>query len=197
VKVPARRRRTAPAIVPDRDTGASPAATSSHSLEAHCLGVLLRRPDLLYQIDRRLQEAGLARLSARDFQHSDHRRIMRLFQESINQDVGEPLNYILNSLSLPMMELADDLLERTKELNPDDERVRDDLMRGLLELRTRNLRQDIDYLRYLMEEAQANGDTKASSFMQKMLQHTNDLKRLNFAMAEYTSRAISPRQQGI
>jgi polyhydroxyalkanoate synthesis regulator phasin len=122
---------------------------------------------------------------------------MRLFQESINQDVGEPLNYILNSLSLPMMELADDLLERTGELNPDDARVRDDLMRGLLELRTRNLRQDIDYLRYLMEEAQSDGDTKASGYMQKMLQHTNDLKRLNFALAKYTSRAVTPRQQGI
>ncbi len=193
-KTPARRRRTLPALEPDREAGKPVAAASGHSLEAHCLGVLLRRPELLYQVDRRLQEAGLARLSANDFQHADHKAIMRLFQESINQDIGEPLNYILNSLSLPMMELADDLLARTGDLNPEDERVRDDLMRGLLELRTRVLRQEIEYLRYLMEEAQADGDTKASGYMQKMLQHTGDLKRLNFALAEYTSRAVSPRQ---
>jgi DNA primase len=197
LKAPARRRRNYPTLEPDRESATHTAATSSHSLEAHCLGVLLRRPELLYQVDRRLQEAGLARLSARDFQHADHKTIMRLFQESVNQDIGEPLNYIFNSLSLPMMELADDLLERTGKLNPDDERVQEDLMRGLLELRTRNLRQDIEYLRYLMEDAQADGDPKATGYMQKMLQHTDDLKRLNFALADYTSRAATHRQRGI
>jgi hypothetical protein len=33
--------------------------------------------------------------------------------------------------------------------------------------------------------------------MQKMLQHTDDLKRLNFALADYTSRAATHRQRGI
>ncbi len=39
------------------------ALTSNYTLEAHCLGVLLRRPDLLYQVDRELQSK---RAAARD-----------------------------------------------------------------------------------------------------------------------------------
>ena len=114
-------------------------AISSYTLEVHCLGILLRRPDLLYQVDRRLQEEGLARLSAEDFEHADHQAIMRLFQDSVDQDMAEPLNFVFNSLSLPMMELADGLLERTAELDPNEERVLEDLMRGLLDLRQRRL----------------------------------------------------------
>ncbi len=156
----------------------------------------MRRPDRLYQIDRHLQEAGLARISSNDFQHADHQAILQVFQESVNQDLGEPLNYVMNSLSQPMMELADDLLERTSELNPNEERVLDDLMRGLLELRSRNLHQDIDYLRFMMEVAQEQGDAKATSYVQKMMGHTVTLRRLNDAIAQYTSRSATTRQSG-
>ncbi len=35
------------------------------------------------------------------FQSADHQTILRLLQESVDQDIAEPLNYVLNSLSLP------------------------------------------------------------------------------------------------
>jgi len=191
-----RRRRAQAAGAPTQEAPPKPEAVSGYALEAHCLGVLLRRPDRLYQIDRHLQEAGLARISSNDFQHADHQAILQVFQESVNQDLGEPLNYVMNSLSQPMMELADDLLERTSELNPNEERVLDDLMRGLLELRSRNLHQDIDYLRFMMEVAQEQGDAKATSYVQKMMGHTVTLRRLNDAIAQYTSRSATTRQSG-
>ena len=171
-------------------------ASGGFALEAHCLGVLLRRPNLLYQVDRRLQEAGLARLSPQDFQHGDHQTIMHLFQESVDQDVAEPINYVFNSLSLPMMELADDLLSRTAKLDPNEERVIEDLMRGLLELRLRKLHQNIEYIRYLMQEAGEQGDTKATSYLQTMVQHTETMRRLNIAVGRYTGRSLPTRQQG-
>ena len=84
------------------------------SSEAYCVGVLLRRPDLVYRIDRKLQEDNLPRLSFDDFQAAEHRTIFQLVQESLDQDEVEPLNYVMNQLSLPLMELADGLLARTK-----------------------------------------------------------------------------------
>ena len=171
-------------------------ASGGFALEAHCLGVLLRRPNLLYQVDRRLQEAGLARLSPQDFQHGDHQAIMRLFQESVDQDVAEPINYVFNSLSMSMMELADDLLSRTAKLDPNEERVIEDLMRGLLELRLRNLHQNIEYIRYLIQEAGEQGDTKVTSYLQMMVQHTETMRRLNIAVGRYTGRSLPTRQQG-
>jgi light-regulated signal transduction histidine kinase (bacteriophytochrome) len=125
---------------------------------------------------------------------------MRLFQESVDQDVAEPINYVFNSLSLPMMELADDLLSRTAKLDPNEERVIEDLMRGLLELRRRNLQrnlhQNIEYIRYLMQEAGEQGDTKATSYLQMMVQHTETMRRLNIAVGRYTGRSLPTRQGG-
>jgi len=67
--------------------------------------------------------------------------------------MAEPLNYVLGSLSLPMMEVADELLARTGNLDVSDERVMDDLVRGLITMRLQSVRQNIEYLRYLMEDA--------------------------------------------
>jgi DNA primase len=163
---------------------------SSYLLETHCLGVLLRRPELLYKVDRALQEAGLSRLTPEDFQHADHQAIFRLFQESVDQDIAEPLNFVLNSLDLPMMELADGLLARTEKLDPVEDRVLEDLMRSLLELRRRNLIQNSEYLRYLMEEAQQQGDYKVTQYRESMVQHTKMLNKIFKAIGKYTSHSV-------
>jgi DNA primase len=165
--------------------------TSSYALEMHCLGVLLRQPDLLYRVDRELQAQGLPRLSTDDFKHAGHQSIMRLFQESVDQDMAEPLNFVLNSLDLSMMELADGLLERTAELDPNEDRVLEDLMRGLLVLRQRNLHQEIEYRRYLMEEAQEKGDTKVPQYIQSMVQLTDTKRRLDQAISKYVGHSKS------
>lgn len=170
------------------------ATQSSYALEVHCLGILLRQPNLLYQVDRSLQELGLARLSPEDFQHADHQSILHLFQESVDQDVAEPLNFVFNSLDLPMMELADDLLARTAELDPNEERVLEDLMRGLLDLRRRNLHQEIEYQRFLMEEAQEVGEIKPPQYLQSMVQLIQTKRRLDQALEKYTSRSTAIRQ---
>ena len=169
------------------------AAASAHALEAHALGVLLRRPDLLYKVDRELQAQGLVRLSANDFQHADHKSILRLLQESVEQDLDEPLSHVLNGLSLPMMETADELLARTEKLDPNEDRVLADVLRALLTLRERSVRQNIEHLRFLMEDAQQSGDLKATQYQQTVVQHTHLLQRLNQARARYAGRDLLGR----
>ena len=190
---PARRRAPRPSGSASQRTKAPSLVLSGYPLEAHALGVLMRRPDLLYRLDRRLQELGLNRLSTGDFQHADHQAILRLLLQSVDQDMAEPLNYVLNSLSLPMMEVADGLLARTGNLDPSEDRVLDDLVRAILTMRDQAVRQSIEYLRYLMEEAQQQGDLKASQYQQTMVQHTLVLQRLNLALGQYTSRITSNR----
>ncbi len=168
---------------------------SNYLLEAHCLGVLLRRPNLLYQVDRKLQEEGLKRLSPDEFQHLDHQEIVYLFQQSIDQDVSEPLDFVFNNLSLSMMELADNLLAQTAELDPNDERVIEDLMRGLLDLRNRNLWQDIEYQRQLYEQAQEEGDLNGTQYLKTMVQLAQAKRRIDKALERYTGRSTSQRQQ--
>ena len=167
------------------------ASAGNYALEAYALGVILRRPDLLYRVDRDLQKFGLNRLAPADFLHADHQAILRLFQDSVNQDIAEPLDYVMNNLSLPMMEVADDLLARTEKLDPNEDRVLSDLLRSLLDLRARNLRQDIEHLRHLMEDSQEQGDLRVEQYQQSMLAHTAYLQRLDQARGYYTTRAVS------
>ncbi len=170
----------------------SPVA-GSHAQEAFLLGVLLRRPDLIYRVDRELQQFGLPRLSPEDLIHADHQAILRLLQQSLAQDAAEPLDYVLSRLSLPLMEVADDLLSRTATLDPNEERVLSEVLRGLLDLRKSNLRQSLDYLRFMIEEAQQQGDQRLAGYKKAVLQHTNLIERLDQARGHYTSRALHGR----
>jgi DNA primase len=172
-----------------------PAAMSSYSLEAYCLGILLRRPDLLYQVDRRMQNGRLPRLSPEDFLHADHQAIVRVFQESIEQDMAEPQNFVLNSLSLSMMELADSMLDRTAKLDPQDQRVLEDLMRGLLTLRRRRIDQELEYWRFLLVEAQERGDLKATQDAQTVVKLAKVRRFIDEALKEYTSRSTTGVRQ--
>jgi DNA primase len=161
--------------------------------EAHILGVLLRLPDILYKVDRHLQQAGLSRLVQDDFQAADHQTILQLLQDSIDQDVAEPLDYVMNHLSLPMMEVADSLLARTEKLNPNEEAVLSDVLRNLLLLRLQSVNQNIEYVRFLIEEAQNQGDLKAEHFQKLSQQNAAIRYRLDQALGKYTSHDIPSR----
>jgi DNA primase len=187
------RRRPQPASgTPDRPGRRTlESLTGSHAvlgLEAHCLGILVRRPDLLYKVDRYLQEGGLGRLSVEDFQSAEHRTIYQYIQTSVDQDDTEPLHFVLSSLSLPLMDVADGLLERTEKLDPVEDRVMEDLMRALLDLRLRILNQSLEQLRFQQEDAHAQGDWMPSEYHKSIQQLTQAKGKINQAMGRYTSR---------
>ena len=189
----ARAARFAAPAASEKQPAVKPAAMSSYTLEAHCLGILLRKPNLLYLVDRHLQENGLARLAPDDFEHADHKTIIRLFQDSLDQDLGEPLDFVMNNMSLPLMDLADGLLARTEKLDPNEERVLEDLMRGLLDLRRRRLHQELDYQRFLIEESQVQGDIRATQHLQYMVKLAEAKRRIDYAMKKYSSRSPALR----
>jgi DNA primase len=161
-----------------------------NQLEGHCLGVLMRRPDLVFRVDRALQEDKLSRLSKSDFMRAEHQIIFQVIEDSLKQSEVEPLTFVLNNLSLSLMEEADILLANTGELDPVEERVLEDIMRVVLELRHGDIQEGINYLRYLMEEAQEKGDLLASEYQQRMVQYTVALNRLDRSRARYTSRSV-------
>jgi DNA primase len=159
-------------------------------LEAHCLSVLLRRPDLVYRVDRALQEKGLNRLSVNDFQSSDHQALLQLIDESLKQDRAEPQLFVQNSLDLPLMELVDQLLVKTEKLDPNEDKVLEDLVRTLLVLRQRRLFQEIEHIRYLMEEAQLVESSNVADYQKTMMQYIAARSRLDQALGFYTSHMI-------
>ncbi len=78
------------------------------AIEAFCLSVLLKDPDLLYQVNRKLRELAaededllqgpLAELSADDFSQSQYRALMAFLQSSMAQDDMAPREHLALAL---------------------------------------------------------------------------------------------------
>jgi DNA primase len=193
--IPKRRRpnfRQAPA--PSQVGGSVVSDLAKHAtpelLEEHILSVLLRRPDLVYRVDRALQENGLNRLAVDDFQAGDHQALLQLVDDSLKQDHSEPQLFVQNSLSLPLMDLVDRLLAKTAQLDPNEDKVMEDLVRTLLVLRQRRLFQEIEHIQFLMEEAQLVEDRNVVEIQKTMMEYIAARSRLDQALGFYTSHMI-------
>jgi len=160
----------------------------SGKVENHCLGILLRRPFLLYNADREMQEAGLPRLGVEDFSQADRQAIFRLLGQSLDQVDAEPLEFVLNRLPAELGDTADAILAGTGELDPNDDRVMEDLLRALFELRRRSVRQSIEHLRTLIEDSQQNGDDRVIEYGQAMKHNLETLKSIDRAIGRFTER---------
>ncbi|HNB52360.1 MAG TPA: hypothetical protein PK530_10475, partial [Anaerolineales bacterium] len=167
----------------------SPAITG-RGLEGHCLGILLRRPDLIYKVDRALQKAGLTRLSTFDFQDASYQALVKVILNSLSQDFSEPLHVILASVPLSLMEVVDDLLLRTEKLDLNDTRVLEELLRTILKMRRLSVNQNIDHLRFLMEDAQQQGNFIVPEFLQGIQTYRHVLNSLDQALRRCNDHSL-------
>ena len=81
---------------------------STRAIEPYCISLLLKNPNLLYMVNRKLRElAGdddellrgpLCELGAEDFTQSQYRMLMAHLQESMAQDDIEPLEHLGSAL---------------------------------------------------------------------------------------------------
>ncbi len=155
--------------------------SASARLEAHILGLLLRRPDLLYRLDRALQEASLGRLSAEDFGYTDHQVLFRLVRQSLEQDAEDPDRYLQARLPEALASLAAELLARAETLDPSEDRLLEDMLRGVIKIRKAALSEGLNQLRFLQEEAQQDGDLRAESYREMVQRYTLMLRTLDQA----------------
>jgi hypothetical protein len=140
-------------------------------IEAHVLSILLRRPDILYQIDRALQNASLGHLSVDDFGYTDHQILFRLVRQSLEQDASDPDHFLLDHLPDALEGLMNSLVAQSEKLDPLDDRMIEDLFRGIIAMRRRMEDDAINQLRFLQEEAQGQGDLRAGAYGELVTQH--------------------------
>lgn len=159
--------------------------------EAHCVGILLHDPELLYRVDRQLGKAGLKRCSEKDFQNTNFQIMLKTIKEALRQNEREPRSYVMEHLTGDLLDVAQELLANCTDLNPRADKVLEDLMRAFLSLRKWHLLNRNSHLRYLMETTQENGDLKASQYREAMIQNIAERKRIDEAMNRYTSRTAA------
>ena len=156
-------------------------------LEAHCLGLLVRHPELVFHVDRALHESRLTHLTRQDFERAEYQAIFDLVKESIAQDQMEPMNYVLNRLSLQLMEIVDSLLERTEKMDPREGRVLNDVMRAVLEIRRRQVSGIMDQLRYQMDETISSGGPRSKELEEGIEKCARSLRNIHLAQERYTT----------
>ena len=178
---PVRRQRPkAEAVQEQKQVHAATPASRFKIVEISCLALLLRRPDLLPHLDRRLQESGLVALSGLDFEYTDHQLILRLIQQSLEQDEAEQAHYVEAHLDESLRETYTSLLAQRAPKGGDD-KLLDELTRQVLQVRQQSLNESVNQLRFMIEDAQQTGEVRATNYQQLMLQYGRMLNHLDEA----------------
>ncbi|HEY6073800.1 MAG TPA: hypothetical protein VIV15_10500, partial [Anaerolineales bacterium] len=184
---PARRTRTTAAqslpevqqVVPSRP---------GQKIEMHILGVLFRKPHLGYQLDRRLQQASLDALSAEDFDYTDHQIFFRLISQSLEQVEAEQHTFVSARVPEALQGLAADLLAQTEKLDPLEDRLLDELYRNVVMIRKLAVKENNNQLRFIMEEAQQEGDPRVQDYKKLAVQNNRHLNSLDQALQKQSLR---------
>ena len=168
---------TAPVIQPERQPTSEQLGLE---MEKHALHLLFQMPEVLYQVDRRLQSAELNRVSGDDFIQTDHAALFHLLGKSLAQDQQDPARFIQENAPENLSDLMQVLLQPPKGKLRED-RVLDDIIRTLIHLRQLRISEGISQLRYLQEEAQQSDGVDLNPYNEMILQYTKARSKLDIA----------------
>jgi DNA primase len=155
--------------------------STSNKVEAYIIAVLVKKPELLYRLDRALQEYGLLKLSVQDFEYTDHQMVFGLIREAVEQDQTEHHEFVVESVPVSLQSFLQELDAENDKFERMEEKVLEELLRGVIKLRRVAAGVNLNQLRYLQEEAQQVGDLRAASYQDLVLKHTRLLHNLDQA----------------
>jgi hypothetical protein len=150
-------------------------------IEEYCLGVLFRTPEMLYRLDRRLEEYGLSPLAVEDFGYTDHQLLFGVVRQSIEQDEKDHHHFALTNLPETLEGLSRELLAHTATTDPLEDRVLEDLVNRFIDLRRMVAQSNVAQLRFLQEDEQQNGAVNLKMYQEQALQFTRLLQSLDQA----------------
>ncbi|MCC6499485.1 MAG: DNA primase [Anaerolineales bacterium] len=177
----AKRTRVSEKKQPVEESSIAVSVSSSKMVEEYVIGVLFRKPELLYRLDRSLQEFGLIALTAKDFEYTDNQLLFGLIRESVEQDKTEHHDFVVEALPESLQARSRELAKEAEKQERLDEKLLEELLRGVIKLRRVAAGENINQLRFLQEEAHQSGDLRASSYQDLVLQHTRLLRDLDQA----------------
>lgn len=149
------------------------------AIERFCLGMLLQRPDLIYRIDREMQELDLERVAEEDFSGADRRMIFRTLRRSINQHDLEPREHWRRELGPPLDELAEKLVTSLPPMSIDEPRVAADVLARFFDLRRRRLAKKVTELEFRILSMQENADPGAIMGDLSLVEMVTEVGKLN------------------
>jgi len=172
-----------------RETGRNPkveittvvAVNPRRKIESYCLGMLYRKPELLYRLDRKLQEFGLSPLAVEDFEYTDHQLLFGVVSQAVRQDEKEHQSFMMGELPEEVEGLSKELLAQTETLDTLDDKLLDELLSRFLDLRRAHAMINVNQLRFLQEDDQQQGGANLKVYQEQTIQFTRLLHSLDQA----------------
>ncbi len=157
-------------------------------IESYCIGVLFRKPALLYRLDRKLQESGLSALAVEDFEYTDHQLIFGVIRLAVEQDEKDHHQYVMSHLPESINDVSLDLLAQTEQLDPVDDKLLEELLARFIDLRRANAMLNMNQLRFLQEDEQQQGGANLKTYQEQAMQFMRLLHSLDQAKRKLTLR---------
>ncbi|MCC6259691.1 MAG: DNA primase [Anaerolineales bacterium] len=159
----------------------SVATNPTSKIEKYCLGILFRKPEMLYRVDRRLEEFGLSALAVEDFGYTDHQLLFDAMRQALEQDAKDYQLFLTSRLSETLQSLSKELLERNEKMEALEDRLLDEVTNRLIDLRRAAAQANVSQLRFLQEDEQSNGGLNLKAYQKQALQFTKLLQSLDQA----------------
>ena len=157
-------------------------------IESYCIGVLLRKPVLLYRLDRTLQEFGLGALAVEDFEYTDHQLLFGVIRSAVEQDEDDHHQYVMSHLPESISDVSIELLAKTERLDPVDDKLLEELLARFIDLRRANAMSNNNQLRFLQEEDQQLGGENIKMYQEQNLKLARLIHGLDQAKRKLTSK---------
>jgi DNA primase len=158
-------------------------------IESYCLGTLLKKPELLYRLDRKLEEFGLSPLAVEDFEYTDHQLLFGVLRLAVEQDEKEHQNYLTSHLPEALTPLANELLSQTEKIEKTyDDKLLEDLLNRFLDLRRTHATANVNQLRFMQEDDEMQGGTNIKLYQEQAMQFTRLLRSLDLAKRKIIKR---------
>lgn len=158
------------------------------NIEFYCLGILLRKPELIYRLDRKLEEYGLSPLAVEDFEYTDHQMLFNVLRQAMSQDEKDHGQYVISQMPEALSTLTNELLAQTEKLDPLDDRLLEDILGRFLDLRRTHAMTNVNQLRFMQEDEQQQGGENLKMYQEQAIQFTRLLRGLDQAKLKLSKR---------
>jgi len=152
-------------------------SSSSKKVEEYLISVLFRKPELLYKIDRRLEEGNLAPLAIEDFEYTDHQILFGLIRDAVVQDQIEQHEFVIDTVPEALRELSQRLLAQTESIEAQEDKLIEELLRGIKRIRDEAASEMLVQHQFLQQEAQEQGDLNGVTLYQNKVLLLTQLRR--------------------
>jgi DNA primase len=183
-------RRKPRATEPSRRVDSPTVAVSNprKNIEFYCLGILLRKPELIYRLDRKLEEYGLSPLALEDFEYTDHQMLFNVLRQAMSQDEKDHGQYVISQMPEALSILTNELLAQTEKLDTPDDRLLEDILGRFLDLRRTHAMTNVNQLRFMQEDEQQQGGENLKMYQEQAIQFTRLLRGLDQAKLKLSKR---------